>query len=315
MAGATAVTIGNFDGAHRGHAALVRRARHAVGPGGRVVALVFEQHPLTVLRPGQAPPLLTTFARRAELLRSLGADEIVPLAPTAATLELSARAFIERLVAEWRPVAIVEGADFRFGLGREGDVRTLQSLGDELGFRAEIVEPLEAPLTDQSIVVVSSTIIRWLVAHGRVVDAALLLDRPYELAGRVQRGDRRGRAIGVPTANVVPAELLPADGVYAGRAVLADGRTFGAAIHIGPRATFDDTRRTVEAHLLDWSGPVAEGAEEYGWDIRLELVAWLRDQARFDSVPQLVDQIERDIARTREALARRERAPLEEATA
>lgn len=300
----TILTIGNFDGVHIGHAALIRRARSLAGPGGRVVAMAFEPHPLTVLAPGRAPAALMGFGCRSELLKEVGADEVVRLTPTPELLEQPPEGFIERLVARYRPRAIVEGADFRFGRARAGDVRLLGALGDRLGFEASIVEPVDATLSDQTTPPASSTLIRWLVSHGRVADARAALGRPHELTGVVVRGDRRGREIGFPTANIEPAELLPADGVYAGWGRLSDGRRMPAAIHVGPRAAFGDLRRTVEASLLDWSGPVAEGNPEYGWPLRLALTSWLRDQGRFDSIAELVRQIERDVARARAALSR-----------
>lgn len=307
MSSGAVLTIGNFDGVHLGHAALLRRARsHAdrLGRAGRVVALVFDPPPLAVLRPAQAPPQLTTFDRRAALLRQAGADEVVRITPSPDVLGLSAEAFIEQLVSQRQPEAIVEGADFRFGRARAGDVAALREFGKRLGFVVDIVAPVEVALTDQTIITASSTAVRWLVAHGRVRDAALVLGRPYSLCGAVERGDQRGREIGCPTANMTVTELAPMDGVYAARARLEDGRSFAAAVHIGPRATFDSPKRTIEAHLLDWDGPLAEGAAEYGWSLTLDFVAWLRDQAKFDSVAQLVEQIQRDIARAREALER-----------
>lgn len=307
MSRGAVLTIGNFDGVHLGHAALLQCAcAHAarLGPAGRVAALVFDPSPMTVLRPGQAPAMLTTFDRRAALLRQAGADEVVRITPTPELLGLAPEAFIEQLVGERHPAAIVEGPDFRFGRSRSGDVNTLRKFGERLGFIADIVPPVEVALTDQTIVTASSTVVRWLVAHGRVRDAALVLGRPYALSGVVGQGDRRGREIGCPTANLVSGELTPMDGVYAARAHLADGRCFGAAVHIGPRATFDSAQRTIEAHILDWSGPVAEGQGEYGWPLQLEFVSWLRDQAKFDSVHELMEQIERDIVRTRQLLSR-----------
>lgn len=305
MPGRTVLTIGNFDGAHCGHAALLRRARahaDAQTPVARVVALVFDPPPLSILRPAQAPALLTTFERRESLLRRAGADHVVRLAPSPELLGLAPAEFIEGIVAEYHPVAIVEGADFRFGRARSGDVDSLSELGRRLNFVADIVAPVEVALSDQTIVTASSTIVRWMVSHGRMRDAAAILGRPHTLSGVVVRGDRRGREIGCPTANLLAQELPPMDGVYAARASLADGRRFGAALHVGPRATFDQAGRTVEAHLLDWPGPLAEGGQEYGWRLSIEIVAWLRDQAKFDSVADLVEQIRRDVARTKQAL-------------
>lgn len=295
------MTIGNFDGVHRGHAALLREARRRAGDGGRVVALAFHPHPISVLRPEQAPAVLMPFERRSEHLRRLGADEVVRLTATPETLGLSPEAFIERVLEGHHPSAIVEGSDFRFGRGRSGDASTLLRLGAANGFEVSIIDPVEAELSDQTIVTVSSTMTRWLVARGRVVDAARLLGRPYELEGLVVRGDRRGREIGFPTANIETDGLIPADAVYAGAATLPDGREFPAAVHVGPRATFASATRTVEAYLIGWRGPLEDGwrgAEEYGWRIRVSFTAWLRDQARFEGVGPLVDQIRRDVERS-----------------
>ncbi len=297
------VTIGTFDGVHSGHAALIRRARQFAGPDGQVVAMAFDPHPASVLRPSTAPGRLTTLPERSRLLRAAGADAVERLEPTPELLGLSPDQFIERVLRDHHPVAFVEGPDFRFGHARAGSVQTLAEIASRRGARVEVVPPVEAALEDQTLVTCSSTITRWLLERGRVSDAARVLGRPYELCGGVVRGDRRGREIGFPTANLDTPLLLPADGVYAGVATLEDRRSFPAAVHIGPRATFNDARPTVEAHILAWSGPIAEGGPEYGWPLRLSLIAWLRGQARFESVPALVAQIERDVARTREVLA------------
>jgi len=296
----TVLTIGNFDGVHTGHAALVRKARElaAARPGhARVVALAFHPHPLTLLRPEQAPATLTTFDRRAELLIQLGCDAVERLDPTPELLALTPQQFVERIVQRLNPVAIVEGPDFRFGHARAGDNATLAHLGRSRGFFVHTVEPVMVELSDQTLATASSTLVRWLLGAGRVEDAARVLSRPYELAGVVVRGDQRGRAIGFPTANLSTPTMLPADAVYAGRALLPDGRTRPAAIHVGTRSTFNDTTRTVEAYIMDWPGPVAEGTPEYGWPLRLTFDHWLRDQVKFESVPALVEQIHRDVAR------------------
>lgn len=315
MATPTVLSIGTFDGVHAGHAALIRRAREIAGcsapSGGRVVAMAFDPHPASVLRPGHAPGRLTTFEERSRLLRAAGADEVVRLEPSPEFLALTPEQFIERVVRDHHPIAFVEGPDFHFGKGRAGSVRTLAEIAQKRGATVEVVPPVEATLVDQSVVIASSTMTRWLVERGRVADAARILARPYDLTGTVVQGDQRGRQIGFPTANLDTHLLLPADAVYAGLATIPGGRTFPAAIHVGPRATFDDVRRTVEAYIMDWDGPVAEGAAEYGWPLRLSLLAWLRDQARFESVGALVEQIERDVRRAREACARSEDATLQ----
>jgi riboflavin kinase/FMN adenylyltransferase len=302
MPARTVLTIGNFDGVHLGHAALVRRARALADAGahpGRVIALAFSPHPMTVLAPARVPALLSTFDHRADLLRALGADAALAIEPTPEMLARTPDEFVRWLVERYNPAAIVEGTDFHFGRARAGSVRTLADLGAAHGFAVDIVPPVEVALTDQTIVTASSTIARWLIGHGRMRDAALVLGRPYALTGTVVRGDRRGRTLGFPTANLRTAQAIPGDGVYAGTAVLADGRRFQAAVHVGPRATFDSSERTVEAHILDWAGPLAEGTDEYGWPLTIECTAWVRGQARFDSADALVAQIARDVSRVR----------------
>jgi riboflavin kinase/FMN adenylyltransferase len=352
MGGRTVVTIGNFDGVHVGHRELVRAAvrlareherREGLKEGAtRVVAMAFDPHPASVLRPGAEPERLTAWGMRRRLLRHCGADEVVRLEPTADLLGLTAEEFVGRLAQQWRPVAVVEGADFRFGKGRAGDVGLLRRLGRERAegerFAVHVVEPVEVALGDQSIVRVSSTIARWLVGHGRMGDAARVLGRAYAVEGEVVRGDRRGRTLGFPTANVAAGSMLPADGVYAGvaRVIAADGveagvavdrpspqpsprsseqergegagRAFLAAVSVGTKPQFrpGETGRTLEAHLLDVErdGEAIATLPEYGWRVEIEFVAWLRDQQRFDGVDALVAQIGRDCERVREVIER-----------
>lgn len=292
----TAVTIGNLDGVHLGHAALIRAAREAVGPSGRVVALAFDPHPLTVLRPAWAPTRLSTFEQRRGWLRAIGADEVKPLRPDRELLELAPEAFLRRLCETDGPAFIVEGGDFNFGRNRAGSVETLRELGPSLGFEPIVVPPVEVALTEQAIVRVSSSLTRWLLERGRVVDAARLLDRPYELIATVRRGAQRGRTIGFPTMNVaLDDQQIPADGVYAGHAVLPDGERFVAAVSVGTNPTFEDASRTCEAHLLDYDGPL----DHYGWTLQLSFRAWLRDQVRYPGVEPLIEQLHRDVDRTR----------------
>lgn len=308
----TAITIGSFDGVHVGHAALVRAARERVGPAGRCVALAFDPHPREILSPDAAPPRLTTFDQRRRFLLDLGADEVLRLETDRQLLGLSAEAFVRHVVDEFAPVAIVEGDDFRFGRARQGGSDSLERLASVMGFESIVVREVDIELADQSIVRASSTLIRWLLEHGRIDDAARVLGRPYELSGTVVRGDRRGRSIGFPTANIDPASMTPARGVYAGIATLSDGREAPAAINVGRRPTFRGVETRVEAHLLGlptsygsesaatWA-PI-EGLDEYGWPIGLRLVAWLRDEVRFGSIDELRAQLARDVERAREAL-------------
>lgn len=299
------LTIGTFDGVHLGHQALIHTARAIARErgGARIVVLAFDPNPATVLAPGRAPARLTTFERRRELLLAAGANEVVRLEPTPELLGLEAEAFIRRCVERYGPVAFVEGPDFHFGRRRSGDVETLRRFGAAMGFEVRIVEPVEIALTNNQLAPARSTVVRELLGFGRVRDAAAVLGRFYEIDGTVVRGDRRGRTIGYPTANIFSECLAPGDGVYAGRATLPDGRVLGAAVSIGTKPTFGEHGRAVEAFLLrpdsgnEWS-PIA-GLEEYGWPIRLELIGWVREQVKFGGLPPLLEQMGRDIERIR----------------
>lgn len=310
----TAITIGTFDGVHVGHAALIARCREHVGPEGRVVALAFDPHPAAVLDESRVPPRLTTREQRASLLKGLtdrdgracGADEVVILEPSPELLAQSPEEFIEQVVMDHHPDVIVEGPDFGFGKGRSGSVETLLELGPRYGFRVDVVEPVQQALRDQTTVRASSTVLRWLIGEGRVRDAALVLGRPFELPGTIVKGDQRGREIGVPTANVVSPCMSPGDGVYAAIAHLPGGRTRAAAVNVGDRPTFDGIAHRIEAHLLDVergenveSWAPLPGLPEYGWEITLEMIGWVRDQVRFGSPEELVAQIHRDFERVR----------------
>lgn len=226
--------------------------------------------------------------------------------PTPELLAQSAAEFVDGLVRTHAPTLVVEGPDFRFGKGRAGDLRTLAELGSTRGFGVEAVPPVDVVLTDHTVATASSTLVRWLVTEGRVRDAAIVLGRPYRMDATVERGDRRGRTIGFPTANLRTDYLLPADGIYACRAVLPDGRAFAAGVHVGPRDTFGDATRVVEAHLLGVGrdGDRIAGLAEYGWAISLRFVAWLRDPAKFESVESLVEQMDRDCRRAAELVER-----------
>lgn len=294
MPSAHALTIGNFDGVHRGHAALVRTAREAVGDDGEVTALSFDPHPISTLRPGLAPARLTTFEQRCEYLRDLGADRVVRLTPSKEFLAQSPDEFVNAIVDEHRPDVIIEGPDFHFGRKRAGTVETLRELGGRFGYRTIVIDPIDVAMSDQLMVRASSSMIRWLIRHGRVLDAGLLLGRSYELIAPVEPGDRRGRELGVPTANLALVEcIMPADGIYAGRAALPDGTTYPAAISIGTKPTYGRHPRVCEAHLIAYDG----STEQYGWTIRLMFDAWLRDQLPFHDSSALIDQLRRDIHR------------------
>lgn len=294
MSDRTALTIGNYDGVHRGHQALVHRAREHTGPNGRVIVLSFDPHPMTVLRPEMpAPARLSTFADRETWLEASGADDVVRLEPTEELLGSTPEAFIEQLVEKYAPTAIVEGPDFAFGRNRTGNLDLLRSLGNDHGFEVIVVDPVEVPLNDQIVVTASSSVTRWLLQQGRVADAAIVLDRHYRVRSRVSPGDQRGRTIGIPTANIRPEQVMPANGVYAGLATGEDGRTYPAAINVGTRPTFEGLECRCEVHLISYEGEIGR----YGWSMMVEFTAFLRPEMKFASIEEIVAQIRRDIAR------------------
>jgi len=320
---ACVLSIGTFDGVHVGHQALVQHAAAIAATAGaasgtrpRVVVLAFDPNPIEVLAPGKAPARLSTWAQRERHLIAAGTDQVVKLEPTRELLAMPAAVFVERLIRDYRPIAIVEGADFRFGAKRTGDIALLRELGKDHAFTVDVVDQVEVALTDHTIAPARSTTLRWLIEHGRVGDAACLLGRPYAMAGTVVSGDRRGRTIGFPTVNLDSPCLAPADGVYAGRARLPDGRTLVAAISVGTKPTFGTCARAVEAYLMDSAAARTSkaasqpadghgwrplpGLPEYSWELELEFIAFIRDQARFDSLESLLAQMDRDCTRCRE---------------
>ena len=291
------VTIGNFDGVHLGHQALLSRAREVAGASGEVIAVTFDPHPMRLLRPEAAPQTVQTPSERREALLGAGATSVRVLQVDRALLDQDAATFIRELHAELGFQAIVEGPDFRFGKGRKGDLALLKAEGEKAGFRVEVVDPVDVRLADGGTAAASSSLVRWLLSQGRVDDAARVLGRAYAFSGLVVRGDQRGREIGWPTANVEFGERhIPMDGVYAGLATLPDGTRARAAISVGTKPTFGDAERTVEAFLLDRQMPL----DRYGWTLRLEFTNWIREQARFDSLEPLLAQMRRDVVRTRE---------------
>ncbi|MBU6413759.1 MAG: bifunctional riboflavin kinase/FMN adenylyltransferase [Planctomycetes bacterium] len=301
------ILIGNFDGVHLGHQALVTKAvaiAHAQPTPTRVIALTFDPNPTSVLRPGAEPPRLSTFAQRQEWLSHCGVHDVRQLVPVPELLDLSPQAFVDQVLMPLAPVAVVEGPDFHFGKGRAGTPAVLKELGTERGFAVHIEHPIEIDLNDHTLVTCSSTRIRWLLARGRVNDAARVLGRPYTIRGTVVQGDRRGRTIGVPTANVQTDQVFPALGVYAGSVKLPDGREVPAAISVSTRPTFGGNGVRLEAHLLDCPTsphqPNLPGLPEYGWEIQVAIHSWLRDDLKLPGLDAIRAQISRDIARVRD---------------
>jgi riboflavin kinase/FMN adenylyltransferase len=293
------VAIGTFDGVHVGHRAVVRFARELAAERGIAsMVMTFEPHPLSVLKPEIAPAVLTIPARKAALLDELGLDELLTVPFTRSFARIRADRFAEMLCAP--PIGadcVVVGAGFRFGHGGAGTVDSLRAYGRTRALTVETPATVASPDGKP----VSSTRIRRLIAQGRVEEAAPLLGRNHEIEGVVVRGEARGRTIGVPTANLqFPPQLaVPAGGVYAGRGTVA-GERFAAAVNIGTSPTF--THETpapprVEAHLLNF-----DGVDFYGGALELEFVARLRDEKRFASVEELLQQVRSDIERTRQLI-------------
>lgn len=290
------ISVGNFDGLHLGHARILetmRSLRDASGPQ-RLAVVTFEPHPLTVLRPHLAPPRLTPPALKKQLLERAGVDDYIVLPPSREILNLSAEQFWAILRDDVRPSHLIEGSSFNFGKDRRGTIDRLREWSALSNVQLTVIDPVSVPLLDLSIVPVSSSLIRWLIAFGRVRDAAICLGRPYQLQGTVVGGHERGRTIGTPTVNLDCADqLIPADGVYAGRCTIA-GQTFPAAVSIGNSPTFENAKWQLEAHLIGFTGDL------YGQTIDLEMLDWLREQRRYADIDSLKNQIARDIDNCRQ---------------
>jgi riboflavin kinase / FMN adenylyltransferase len=295
--GRTVVTIGVFDGVHRGHQATLSYARgEALMHGLPLVVVTFDPHPAEVVRPGSHPPMLTTLDRRAELLHDAGASAVLVLHFSAALSRLTAEEFVKQVLVDRLHVAqVVVGANFRFGHRALGTFDTLRDLGKELGFGSTGLQ-----LGGEDDVTWSSTYVRQCVAEGDVDEATRVLGRPHRVEGVVVHGDHRGRALGYPTANLELAghAAIPADGVYAGHLVRDAGPRLPAAISVGTNPTFDGAERRVEAYVLDHLD-----LELYGEHVALDVEHRLRDTVRFDSVEALARQMADDVERTRDLLA------------
>ncbi|MCB9629208.1 MAG: bifunctional riboflavin kinase/FAD synthetase [Sandaracinaceae bacterium] len=293
----TVVTPGNHDGVHLGHRALISTARDLAARSGlATMGMCFDPHPTSVLAPDRAPVLLTPMARRVELMRGAGCDEVAVLTFDRDFAQTSPELFVQRVLVErCRARAVVVGPDFHFGSKRAGNVETLRDLGRQHGFTVTVVRPVlfeGAP--------VSSTRVRRLLAEeGDVASVARMLTRVHDVDGVVVRGDQRGRTIGFHTANLQLADVqLPADGVYAVvvSVVGGDGTRLQGVANLGQRPTFE-AGRSVEVHLLDFEGDL------YGKTLRVGFVARVRPEQKFDGVEALVRQINQDCVRARALLA------------
>ncbi len=232
---------------------------------------------------------MTTPEVKRELLARQGVDDLIELAPDPAVLNLTAEQFWAILRDQVRPSHLVEGSEFNFGKGRGGNINRLREWSAGSGIQLHVVNEIEVPLLDLQVVPVSSSVVRWLVAYGRVRETAICLGRPYALRGEVVKGFQRGRALGVPTANIrCDSQLIPPDGVYAGRCVV-DHRTYPAAVSIGTLPTFGDHERQIEGHLIGFTGDL------YGQILDVELTDWLREQRKYASLDALKHQIALDL--------------------
>ncbi len=282
-----AVTIGNFDGVHHGHARIIHRlialARAHDGPA---VVFSFDPHPVRLLRPGQAPPPLTWTDRKAQLLAELGVDVLVAYPTNERLLQLTPGDFFQSIVRErLRAQALIEGPNFFFGHDRAGNIETLAQLCEQHNIRLEIVQPFVA---DGELI--SSSRVRAAITEGDVDTARQMLTQPYRLRGMVTHGAARGAQIGFPTANVDAIDtLVPGFGVYAGRAY-TNGECYAAAIHIGPKPTFAESVPKVEVHLLNYVGQL------YGQPLEVDFLSRLRDIQPFPDVAALTAQLRRDVA-------------------
>ena len=292
----SAVTIGVFDGVHRGHRSLVGRLVESARADGLSAGVVtFKNHPVTALRPGAQVSYLTDVAERTRLLRELGADFVAALRFDSELARLPARDFLQTLYDVLRMRRLVVGPDFAMGRDRDGNPDTLPRIAADMGFELETVQPVTDPAGP-----VKSTEIRRRIAAGQVSDAARLLGRNFSARGVVGRGQMRGRELGFPTANLEVGDefIVPANGIYATWAHLESGARM-AATSIGVRPTFDDgEQRTIEAYLLDFSEDI------YGQTMRLEFVQWLRGEEKYDTIDALLTQMDLDVRQTREILAR-----------
>ena len=288
-----ALTIGNFDGVHRGHATIINRLKHYADKlSAATIVFTFDPHPVRVLAPQRAPVPLTWTNRKADLLAELGVDVVIAYPTDIELLSLTHDEFFKQIVVDQIGVkAMVEGPNFFFGKDRGGNVEVLENHCSENNIRLEIMSPVKDDPKDTELI--SSSRIRKLVTEGDVDAAAGMLTHPYRIRGMVTHGMARGAKLGFPTANLDEIDtLVPAAGVYAGR-TWVDGRSHWSAIHIGPNPTFGENVLKVESHLLDFEGSL------YGRAIEVDFISRLRDILDFGSREQLQQQLLKDIAETR----------------
>lgn len=282
-----ALSIGNFDGVHRGHQELIAETiRQARNFNGAAVAITFDPHPQQLLRPESFQPVLTTPAERRGLLEGLGLDHVVALRISAEFLRLTAQEFFDRIISKaFKAKAIVEGFNFGFGRGREGDGALLRKLGEEAGVAVTLVGALDFEGKP-----IATSRIRGELSAGNVALAAAMLGRPYRIQGNVGVGKKRGQTLGFPTANLTDiATLIPGDGVYAVR-VHHGRKSWPGAANVGPNPTFGEQERKVEVHLIGFQGDL------YGASLTVDFVERIRDTRKFSGAADLVEQLKKDVA-------------------
>jgi riboflavin kinase/FMN adenylyltransferase len=292
-----ALTIGNFDGVHRGHKHVMQRLKqHAAAVNGPAIVFTFDPHPARLLRPEHSPPPLTWIDRKAELLSELGVDAVVAYPTDLALLQLEYADFFHKIVLERIGArAMVEGPNFYFGHNRQGDVQKLAELCTDYGLALEVVQP---KLETSGEEMISSSRIRRLIGSGDVAGAGRLLTQPYRIRGLVVHGSARGASLGFPTANLDAIDtLVPAHGVYVGRAQI-ERRWYWTAVHIGPNPTFGEFASKVEIHVLDFDGSL------YGTVLEVDFIDRIRGVKAFADIESLRTQLQRDIEFARDVARR-----------
>ena len=288
------LTIGNFDGVHKGHLALFEKVKErAKAIAGQSVVMTFEPHPLKIMRPADGPQLITHTGQKLELIEKAGIDVIVCVSFDREFAAIPARDFVNNVLVKKIGIKeIVVGYDYTFGHNREGDINLLREIGNDFGFVVHLVGPIEIDHT-----LVSSTSIRRLVQEGRLAEAKVLLGRDFEVQGTIVKGrNRGGRLLGFPTANLNPhGELLPKKGVYAVK-MLIDDALYNGVTNVGVNPTFGDTGLTVETHVLGFAGDLL------GKAIKVQFIKRLRDEKAFKSLEELSEQIAQDISQAKEVL-------------
>ncbi|RCS41348.1 bifunctional riboflavin kinase/FAD synthetase [Bremerella cremea] len=288
-----ALTIGNFDGVHLGHAQIVRQVRQRADEvGGPAVVFTFDPHPVRLLRPELAPPPLTWTRRKVELLGELGIDAVIAYPTTHDLLDLSPEAFFEQIIVQKIAAkAMIEGPNFNFGKNRAGDTTTLASLCQQHDIQLDILTPFTREGESEFV---SSSRLRKLIAAGEVQTARDMLTQPYRIRGMVTHGAGRGASLGIPTANLEAIDtLVPDIGVYAGMAY-RNGQTYAAAINIGPNPTFGEKARKIEVHLIGFQGTL------YGEPLEVSFLSRLRDVTAFSGIDALKQQLALDIETTQQ---------------